>query len=71
MEPELPGTFLIENQENKNKTMALPDPKKKERKFLVKYLLGQADQIQRPLNRKATIQDISFMQLACRTEKLK
>lgn len=60
MEPELPSTLLIENQENQTKPMALPDPKK-ERKILVKYLLKQAGQIQRPLNLKVPVQDINFM----------
>lgn len=60
MEPELPSTLLIENQENQTKPMALPDPKK-ERKILVKYLLKQGGQIQRPLNLKVPVQDINFM----------
>lgn len=71
MEPELPGTFLIENQENQSKTMALPEPKKKERKILVKFPLNLIDWIQRPLNLKVTIWDITFMLFVCRTVNLK
>lgn len=47
-----------------------PPRSKKERKILVKYLLKQAGQIQRPLNLKVPVQDINFMYFVCKTEKL-